>query len=142
MPDLDRTTLLKAIVHVNPYRADRDEMGETCIFCGEWAMLNEGVKHRDNCIWKLAQVALSEAPAEAFTAPENEVIGRTLPMSIDLFEQRCQEMLGRERRFEWPDMDTVDVLTNAVRLAREFTDYRARLVRERHTGKGSNGSEV
>ncbi len=112
-PDLDRTTLLKAIVHVNPYRADRDEMGEACIFCGEWALMNEGVKHLDNCIWKLAQVASSEAPAEAFTAKEVEEMIRVVNGAFDstmtvFWEKRLDAML---------------------------TDY-ARLVRERHTGKG------
>ncbi len=54
------------------------------------------------------------------------VEGRTLPMSIDLFERECLRMV-KAIPLDDPlaDLEVRELAANAVRLCREFTDYRA-----------------
>lgn len=62
------------------------------------------------------------------------VDGRTLPMSIDLFERHCLHVV-KSIPLDDPlaDFDTRELAANAVRLCREFTDYRAKVAKERET---------
>lgn len=54
------------------------------------------------------------------------VEGRTLPMSIELFERRCLQVVA-SIPLDDPlnDRDMRELASDAVRLCREFTDYRA-----------------
>jgi hypothetical protein len=59
------------------------------------------------------------------------VDGRTLPMSIELFESHCLRVV-QSIPLDDPlaDLDTRELAANAVRLCREFIDYRKELIRQ------------
>lgn len=63
---------------------------------------------------------------------EDLIAGRTLPMSIDLFERHCLNVV-KSIPLDDPlgDFDLRELAENAVKLCREFTDYRAAIAKER-----------
>ena len=64
--------------------------------------------------------------------PDDLVEGRTLPMSIELFERKCLHVVWSIPLDDpLADLDFREVAANAVRLCREFLDYRAKVAKER-----------
>ena len=51
-----------------------------------------------------------------------EVEGRTMTLDLPTFERRCRISICRELRKSEPDSRLIDILSEAVRLSREYGD--------------------
>lgn len=65
-------------------------------------------------------------------ADEDLVVGRLLPMSIDLFERQCLNVV-KSIPLDDPlaDLEMRNLAMAAVWLCREFNDYRTKIAKER-----------
>jgi len=66
----------------------------------------------------------------------SEVKGRQLEWTLHEFERRCRIRISQEKDSFKPDQDLIAILSNAVRLKREFMDDMFKFTHE--TSKVSN----